>query len=104
MADIGLSEDFKHLVKIPLIEADKQYFHINYAYQKIAILSESEKTFRNIENFKINCRKNIINMMLFELIKIGKRYQKISGNVIIRVLFVSFMKQMILSDTVNNYV
>lgn len=58
MADIGLSEDFKHLVKIPLIEADKQYFHINYAYQKIAILSESEKNFfRNIENFKINCRK-----------------------------------------------
>ncbi len=48
MADIGLSEDFKHLVKIPLIEADKQYFHINYAYQKIAILSESEKNFLEI--------------------------------------------------------
>ncbi|MDM5143741.1 HTH-type transcriptional regulator CynR [Lactococcus lactis] len=48
MADIRLSEDFKHLVKIPLIEADKQFFHINYAYQKNSILSESEKNFLEI--------------------------------------------------------
>ena len=45
MADIRLSEDFKNLVKVPFIEEDKQFFHINYAYQKNSILSESEKTF-----------------------------------------------------------
>lgn len=48
MADIRLSEDFKNLVKVPFIEEDKQFFHINYAYQKNSILSESEKNFLEI--------------------------------------------------------
>ena len=43
MADIRLSEDFKNLVKVPFIEEDKQFFHINYAYQKNSILYESVK-------------------------------------------------------------
>ena len=48
MADIRLSEDFKNLVKVPFIEEDKQFFHINYAYQKNSILYESEKNFLEI--------------------------------------------------------
>ncbi|MCU5754408.1 hypothetical protein OBG91_14345 [Lactococcus lactis] len=54
MADIRLSEDFKNLVKVPFIEEDKQFFHINYAYQKILFSLKVKKLFRNIENIKIN--------------------------------------------------
>ncbi|MBM7642356.1 LysR family transcriptional regulator [Streptococcus loxodontisalivarius] len=55
LTDFVLFTDTEGLVKIPLVESEKQYFHVSYAYPKNAVLSpDLENLISILEDIKTN--------------------------------------------------